>query len=503
MKFQIISLFTILLCLGSCSDWLDTEQKGITAQDNFYQTDADALAAVYAIYDSLQQGEPFLFKNFMTDEVYTGGGARGDNFGYEEINEFRHGTSNPKIKDHFSSIYKGIYLCNLAIDRLADDTETKRQVIAEAKTIRAYYYLELVSLWGRVPLVLKELQPDEYAQPNAEIAEIWAQVEQDLQEAIPVLPLKSQQSSENRVRASKGAAQAWLGKAYLYQQKYTEAAEQFEAVINSGEYGLHTDFSMLLREEQEFGVESLFEISFVADPSAEDEGNSDFYSCGPRDTHFTAGTLGIEAGYGFMQPRKILYDAFVAAGDEVRRKATILNEEEMAEYGTSVRAIDGSGTLQYGGEGYLRLKYGAWYVEKGTTWGEYGTNIRLMRYSDVLLMAAEAYNRSGNDSRALTYINQVRERVELPPLTSTGDQLFEDIKTERRLELAFEHVRYQDLIRWGDAPTVFADQGKQVPRGDGTFIELADAGWKEKNWFLPFPEDEMNVNPNIQQNPGW
>jgi len=422
----------------------------------------------------------------MGDEVNTGGGARGDNFGYEELNEFRHGTSNSKIKDYFTNLYKGIYLCNLAVERLEDDTETKRQVIAEAKTIRAYYYMELVSLWGRVPLVLRELQPDEYAQPNAEIAEIWAQIEQDLAEAIPVLPLKSQQSSENRVRTSKGAAQAWLGKAYLYQKKYQEAAAQFEELIASGEYGLHTEFATILREEQEFGIESIFEISLVADPSAEDEGDSDFYACGPRDTHFTPGTLGIEAGWGFMPPKKKLYDAFVAAGDLVRRQATLMNEEEMAAYGTSIRAIDGSGSFQYGGEGYLRLKYGAWYVEKGTTWGKYGTNIRLMRYGDVLLMAAEAYNRSGNDTRALMYINQVRDRVDLPPLTSTGDQLFEDIKTERRLELAFEHVRYQDLIRWGDAPTAFADQGKQVPRGDGTYIELADAGWKEKTGFSQF-----------------
>lgn len=502
MKTKIISLITILLYLSSCSDWLDTEQRGVTPQDDFYQTDEDALAAVYAIYNCLQyEGEPFLFKNFMTDESNTGGGARGDNFGYEELNEFRHGPSNYQMTNNFEAHYKGVYLCNLPITKLEDDTEVKKLVIAEAKALRAYYYMELVTLWGRVPLVLRELQPDEYAQPNTEVADIWAQVEHDLKEAIPNLPLKSQQSLADKVRVSKGAAQSWLGKAYLFQKKYAEATEQFEEVIKSGEYSLYSDFSVLLREEQELGVESIFEISNVADPSATDEGEGDFYSCGPRDGFYSAGTLGIEAGWGFMTACKSLYDAFEVEGDEVRRKATMLNEEELAEFGASIRSS--AGNLQYGGEGYLRLKYGAWVVEKGDNTNNYGTNLRLMRYANVLLMAAEAYNRSGNDTRALDYINQVRARVELSPLTSAGDQLFEDIKKERRLELAYEHVRYQDLIRWGDAATVLADRGKRVSRGDGTYIENPDAGFKERNWLLPFPETEMNVNPNLEQNPGW
>lgn len=501
MKTQYILFLSALLILCGCSDWLDTEQKGVTPKETFYETDEDALAALFAIYDSLQDGEPFLFKNFMTDESYVGGGARGDNFGYEEINEFRHGTSSSKIEDNFAAFYKGVYLCNLAINNLDDASETKRLVKAEAKTIRAYYYMELVSLWGRVPLVLRELEPDEYAQPNAEVSDIWAQVEQDLQAAIPVLPLKSSQNTADKARVAKGTAQAWLGKAYLYQEKYRQAAEVLEEVIGSGEYDLHTDFSKLLRMEQEFGIESLFEISLQADASNTSEGMHDFYAGGPRDGYFTPGTLGIESGWGFFQPRKEMYDAFVAAGDVVRRRATILNEEEMAEYGASVRASDG--TLQYAGEGYLRLKYGTWAEEKGTTSIYYGTNIRLIRFADVLLMAAEAYNRSGNDTKALEHINRVRARVDMSPLTSTGDQLFADIKTERRLELAYEHVRYQDLIRWGDADEVFKDQGKRIPRGDGTYIELADAGWKARNWLLPIPEAEINVNPNIQQNPGW
>lgn len=182
-----------------------------------------------------------------------------------------------------------------------------------------------------------------------------------------------------------------------------------------------------------------------------------------------------------------------------------MNEEELAEYNASIRSSNGA--LQYGGEGFLRMKYGTWISERGDNQSLYGTNIRVIRYADVLLMAAEAYNRSdkalNKEQKALKYINLVRDRAKLPPLSSNGDQLFEDIKKERRLELAFENVRFQDLIRWGDAAEVLKDQGKKVPRGDGTFVEVTDAGFKDRNWFLPIPADEMNVNPNIDQNPGY
>jgi len=199
-----------------------------------------------------------------------------------------------------------------------------------------------------------------------------------------------------------------------------------------------------------------------------------------------------------------LWDAFIAAGDVVRRKGTLMSEEELKVVGGSFR-IDGN--LPYGNYGLIRLKHGAWVDE---TPGEAyhtisGMNFRITRYADVLLMAAEAYNRKSapDDAKALGYINQVRKRAQLPNLTSTGNQLFADLKTERRLELAFEFVRYQDLVRWGDAATVLANQGKSIPKGDGTNFIFPDAGFKAKNILLPFPDTEISVNPNIKQNTGW
>lgn len=508
IKYGTISLLGMLL-VTACSDFLDTEQRGVTTQDAFYSTDEEVMEALYAVYDKMQSSdlETFQFKNLLSDDAMGGGGGRGDNSQGEELDEFRFGTSNSIMRSVFTKYYRIVYTANLLIDKVKPDNELKKTAIAEAKTFRAYAYFELVTLWGPVPLVTRSLTPDEYAQPNGKTEDIWTQIETDLREAIPDLPLKSQLSAAKKGNISKGTAQSWLGKAYLYQKKYDLAAAEFDQVIASNEYGLHPDFSRVTRKETEFGIESIFEISYADELSTITEGNRIVAYCGPRSPWFTAGTSGIsETAWGWVEPRYGLYEAFVAAGDEVRRKGTIMNEEELInEFGGSFRNAEGN--LPYGCDGCIRLKHGAWVDE--TPGEEYhtisGMNFRITSYADVLLMAAEAYNKKANpeDAKARAYVNQVRERAQLPPLSSGGDQLFAEIKLERRLELAFEFVRYQDLIRWGDAAKVLADQGKFIPRGDGTFLELSDAGFKEKHWLLPFPDTEINVNKNLIQNPDW
>jgi tetratricopeptide (TPR) repeat protein len=505
----ISSLSIILLIITGCSDFLDTEQRGVTTQDAFYKTDAEATEALFAIYNKMQSNDlnTFQFKTLLSDDAMGGGGGRGDNSQGEEVDEFRFSSSNTIIRSMFTKYYQIIYTANLLIERVEVDTEVKKVAVAEAKTFRAYAYFELVTLWGTAPLVTHTLEPNEYAQPNSTIEELWAQIEKDLTEAIPDLPLKSQLSAAYKGNISKGTAQSWLGKAYLYQKKYNEAAVEFDKVIASGEYTLNPDFFTLTRKSSEFGSESIFEISYADELSTITEGNVVVAYCGPRTPWFKAGSSGItETGWGYSGPRKELYDAFVAVGDDIRKKGTVMSEEDLInDFGGSFRNSEGN--LPYGTEGYIRLKHGG-YVDE-TPGEEYhtisGMNFRITRYADVLLMAAEAYNRkpAPDDAKALSYINQVRERVQMPALFSTGEKLFEDIKLERRLELAFEFVRYQDLIRWGDAADVLADKGKRIPRGDGTYFELPDAGFKERHWLLPFPDTEMNVNPNLTQNPGW
>ena len=515
-----IGFLISILVFGCSKEFLNYDQLGATTESTFYKTDEQSLEALMAICDNLQariHNRQHFALTGLSDDVYAGGGQRGDNGGMiEEINEFRYGPSNGIVSVLFSWNYHGIYLSNILIDNVEANTENKKLYIAMAKFYRAYHYFNLVTLWGDVPLALHELTPSEYAQPRAPKAEIWAQIESDLNDAIADLPVRSQLPEILTDLVSKGTAQSLLGKALLFQEKFDEASQIFDAVISSGEYGLIDDYSQLFRPSSEQGSESVFEVNFSTSKSYSDFSFSaresswyTAYSMSPRQEFFTPGTgvtADILGGWGFLNPRKGLYQAYTEAGDFVRRDDNIISEADLIAEGGSMRNVNGD--LPYGNDGYLRLKLVMHNSDGGQPVPQLnsGTNARVIRYADVLLMAAEANNRksSPNDAKALQYVNQVRARVDLPALTVTGTQLFEAIKLERRLELAFEGERFQDLVRWGDASKYLADQGKVVPLGTGSVLNLPEAGFKTgKNELFPIPLSELNVNENMTQNPGY
>ena len=504
------------MSVTSCSDFMDTTQPGVTSQENFYQTDDEALQALYAIYDKVQYQQLCLYtfemKNLLSDDAQAGGGSRSDNSQGNELNEFTFSASNSLIEYNYEWYWQIIYRANVLLQNVDDDSDVKHICRAEAYCLRAWAYFELITLWGNVPLVTEPLEAGNYNQPNSTLTELWAQVEEDLEYAISELPVKSQHADAARV--CKGTAQSMLGKAYLFQEKYDEAASMFDNVINSGEYSLYPDFADITKEASEFGVESVFEISYSADVSSPLEGTMITAYCGPRSGYFSAGTSGLsESGWGFVNPLPGLRELYIEEGDLVRQLATVIDEDDLETYyGGTFRSSDGS--WPYGCDGLIRTKYGAYLSEIAEEEESYhclgGTNYRIIRYADVLLMAAEAYNRksSSNDSKAQDYVNQVRARVGLDGISSTGDDLFEDIKKERRLELAFEFVRFQDLVRWGEAATVLADQGKSTSlgtfsNGEEQFYTNSEAGFKSYNVLLPYPEAEITVNPNITQNTGY
>jgi hypothetical protein len=534
-KYFLIFVFSIVLLLNSCSEsFLDTKQAGVYTVDEFYKTDLQAFQAILGCYDYIQN----VYENveytalqtytMMSDEVYAGGSLRGDALRLEEVNEFRHGSNNALMSDLFGQSYNGIYRSNVILEKVTSDTPVKKLVTAEAKVMRAFWYFQLVINWGDVPLVTARLEADNYAQPRTPAAQIWAQIEKDLTEAIADLPLKSAQSKADKARWSKGAAQSLLGKVYLFQKKYTEAAAQFDNVITSNEYDLIPDFSRILRKDQELGKESIFEVmqpmtsysaTNVPPTINQVAGERSRWQrfMGPKGGGWfedTKKTLGISnSGFGFWNAKLSDYQVFVDAGDVVRRKGTIISEEEIIAAGGKMRnatfktAALPLGTLAWSSDPVVRLKYTNFADETQgpVANNNIGTNVRLIRFADVLLMAAEANNRkaSPDDVKALQYINRVRTRVTLPALTVTGDALFAAIKLERRLELMFEGHRYHDLIRWKDAAVVLKDQGKLIPKGDGTYYSVPDAGFKERNYLWPIPETEMNVNSKMTQNPGF
>lgn len=501
--FKIFSALVIIFSLSACQkDFLETDPMGKAAVSTFYKTDEDATMAVMATYDILQWmyardwNSAYLVKTFPSDESITGGGDSGDQPPYQELDIFTYSAGNVPIRSVYESNFYGVYRANLVINNVIPETAYREQVIAEAKFLRAYFYFELVSMFGSIPLTLVELAPSEYQQPPANVADIWAQIEADLQDAIAGLPAKSQYGADDIMRASKGAAQSLLGKAYLYQEKWAEAASMFDQVIASGEYQLSDDYNTLFLVDQELGVESIFEVMFVATEGYDwgtfqwggnraMETNIHWQLCGPRGDYFTSDTvLNLIGGWGFNYPEMELYEAFANAGDELRRNATVWSTTELEANGGGWSNPDA-----WGWDGCIRVKYGTRISETSSADGavaelNYGTNLRLLRYADVLLMAAEAKLNAGDAAGALTEINKVRERAQLEALTSIT---MEDIMLERQLELAFEGVRFLDLIRWGKAAEVLGTQG---------YVE-------GKHNLFPIPQDELTNNQYMVQNPGY
>lgn len=553
-KFTVV-LVSLLFLAGCSSDFLDIQQQGVTKVTDFYKTDTDATGAIMSCYNMMRAMNASVWTSFwmtkesLSDDIYTGGENAGDRPEYQELNTFTFSSTNDPITKIYKYSYMVIYRANMIVDNFKTPTPYQKIVIAEAKAIRAYMYFELATLYGNVPLVLHELLPTEYAQPNSASVTnadgtitptgLYTQIEKDFTEAIVDLPLRSHliASGSDLARFSKGTAQAFLGKTQLYEKKYTAAATTLNALIATGEYGLyqlpeiHNDYTQLLRKSTDFGKESIFEISYSSarsndwsnafgdlwnDPSRTNPGNLIWQLCGPRgDQGFSAGDLGINAGWGFGLPTLSLWKAYKDAGDSVRVQASILSEAQViAHHGTMLRGGQpAGGNMIWGCAGLVRLKYTTWADETSSASGAvpdlcYGTNLRIMRYADVLLMAAEAnlLATPANSATALGQINQVRNRVKLPSLNTLS---LDNIKLERRLELSFEGCRYQDLVRWGDAKTVLANQGKSVPTGVRTNYVLqyntnSAAGFvAPKNNMFPIPFNEMSSNPNVKQNPGY
>jgi hypothetical protein len=499
IRYKILVVLALMVAVTACKqDFLDVPPIGKLSTEDFYKTDEDATNAIMATYDILQWmyardwNSAYLVKTFPSDESNTGGGDAGDQPPYQELDIFTYGATNAPITAVWQSNYFGIYRANLVINRVVAENDYRKQVVAEAQFLRAFFYFEIVSLFGTGPLILEELAPSEYAQSFASAADIYAQIEKDLVNAALVLPVKSQYGGDDVFRATKGAAQALLGKVFLYQQKWAEAATQFEEVINSGEYGLWDDYSTLFTRDAEFGEESVFEVSYVSTEEYDwgtfqwggnraMENNIHWQLCGPRGDYFQPGETGLIGGWGFNYPRDEAYQPFVEEGDTVRRKATLISLEEL-------RAMGGDWTNEesWGWGGYIRVKYGTKDSETADPVKElnYGTNLRVIRYADVLLMAAEAHAMNGNDGVAAQYLNQVRSRANLGP--AIGD-VMTAIKKERQMELAFEGVRFLDLIRWGDAANVLGGFG---------YVE-------GKHNVYPIPQDEMRNNGNATQNNGY
>ena len=379
-----------------------------------------------------------------------------------------HNSSVPSIRAMWTQWYKTIGRASQAIEFTETfepiNNDFRTRLIGECKFLRALNYFWLVRAFGPIPLQDVDLVG------RAPIEDVYAYIEQDLQEAIQALPLKSDYANQDLGRATKGAAESLLAKVFLYQEKWQEAADMANTVISSGQYDLEPDYATVWRASTENGIESIFEL----------QGRGEIIAHGIQQYSSTQGARGPGGfGWGFNTPSEDLLNAFESEGDDIRRDATIIFRGETLFDG---REIDpGVENPRYNEKAYSSANAGE---------GDGDKNIRVLRFAEVLLIRAEALNELGQSGDALVPLNRVRTRVNLPNVTTTDQAaLRQAIWNERRLELAMEHDRWFDLLRQGRAAEVMIAHGKPFEVG--------------KHELYPIPNDQLIQTPEMEQNPGW
>jgi len=423
----------------------------------------------------------------------------------------------------YRRFYIGIFRANLVILKPEITSSEIERYQAEAKFLRAYYHFELFKHFGPIPVITTELTPDDVNLSRNTLTEVFSAIEQDLLDAIDVLPVSL--SSSEAGRASKGAAQALLGKAYLYwadmsgddPSKFDAAASQLGQVISSGVYQLEEDFESLFLFGVKNPAESVFEIQktnlFPSDWGWFEgiEGNGMVQLCGVRG--LCSDHPEYQDGWGFMLPTAELWD-FYLPDDAFRRDVAIISVPELTEDIESAGItgcnpiVDLTQSNPTDFTGYWQEKFANYKAYEGNNVNggdpnlTKDDNIYSIRYADVLLMMAEALHRgNGSDAEAKGYIDLVRERGAGPEsggVFRTADDLIADegwnlqdvIWYERRVEFAMEGDRWFDLVRSGRA-------NSSLFEGD----PLRSGNFNETHLWLPISLEETSVAPNLTEYP--
>ena len=489
MKNIIYKLFivsTLTFGIVSCDEFVDyeaSETYNIVA-DDYFKSSNDYEAALVGVYDVTQ----WTLYNFMIGEIASenslcGGESATDVIGLQKIDDMIHDAENDQLTRIWQYMYEGINRANYMVENKDKmDFPRKAELYGEVHFLRAFFYFELTKIFGDVPLFTKSrlTAGDSGTLSRSPQSEVYALIESDLQAAIAALPL----SKSTNGRATSLTAHALLGKVYLFQDKFDEAAGILEPLI--GLYSLPADPQSTFLKGGENGAESVYEIQHSK--------NSNWWAWDyvPQGTEGNFGVIhhGIRgysgplysSGWSFNVPTQDLVDAY-SAGDK-RKDVSILDIEAWAA------STGAKYTTGYEHTGYFNNKY---IPRAGESQAQqelnYETNFRYIRYADVLLMAAEANNRAtaSNDTKAQNYLNQVRARAygnNSNASSSTGSTLTQEIWDERRLELAGEGHRFYDLVRTGQAAAEISG-----------FV----AG---KHEVFPIPQTEIDVS-NLTQNAGY
>lgn len=549
---QLFIIFALIasLVFSSCEDFLTEDVRGQQNLDTYFQSEQECESFVTGCYQAITFGgwwninTVWLLSEMCSDDGWMGNTTQSQS-DYISLAHYQgNGQSNGAISNFWQYRYKGILRCNVAIERISQSPmadEAKRdRMVAEARFLRGYFYFELVKNFGGVPLITGFLMPEEVAGiTRASQEEVYQFIEEDLKAAGDVLPQKSEYLPTDMGRATRGAALGLLGKVYLYQSKWQEAHDVLKTVIDEGEYKLMDNFGDVWSVDHNNNEESLFEVQYMYDGT---------YSLGGALTVITGARNGPGDGWSWGQPTANLEQAYIDAGDTERLRWTIIKTgcTEIAGEDNFAPFVENSKNMskyqeyldKYGWDPECYIidpaqhksarivrKYFVPYDKRPEVYNidKIPLDHRILRYADVLLMYAEACNELGDDASARTALNQVRNRVNLADVTSSGNDLRKAIRLERRLELAWEQNRLYDIRRWID------DNGKRVITNlmgpNGTFVkwntdpetrdlyewenqgEDSDKGIsfdESRDLVFPIPLYEITMsNGSITQNPGW
>ncbi len=490
----IIGLLPLSFMLSCNKSYLEVPPQAQQPVQQFWQNQNDATEAVNAMYANTRGWTfvafaPMAIESLGSDDATTGSDPTDGSVAFmSQFDNFTVTSTNRELPDFWNGMYIEINYCNQVIDNIPNinmDANLKARYIAEAKFLRAYSYFRLVRAFGDVPLRLHlPANSSEYNIPRTPEDQVWAAIEQDLNDAESVLP--PSYSGPDVGRITKGAAQALHAKVALYQKKWADVVTFSNKVIQSGLYNLFPDFEKQYRIQNENNSESVYEIQCTYLPNNVPASNSQYCQIQQPRGGFDGN------GWGYNNPTQDLVDAFEP--NDPRLNATILFRGSTSAEGDLIPLTAANPMYNY--KSYVPFPV---YVNDN---GGSDQNVRVIRYSDVLLMNAEANNELGNTSDALASLEKVRKRARdfaiahgapantLPPVTTTDQTaLRAAIYHERRVELAMDfNSRYFDVIRQGRGTAVFGPMG-----------------WKAgKNEVWPIPQSEIDNSFGVlTQNPGY
>lgn len=572
-KIIILAAAAAAMSLCSCDDFLTEDTRGSENIETYYKTPEEVNAAVGGCYFQLMKGnwwqinQVFLLEDMMTDDAWDGNTSQDD--GYEEVSHFLPTAPDNGILTNFwGARYQGITCCNVALEHIPSasmDGNLKEIRLAEVRFLRALFYFELVKNFGGVPLITRQIG-DASGVTRSSLEDCYAFIEKEFSDVAEILPQKSEWAAEDTGRATRGAALGFLGKAQLYQGKFEDAKTTLGKIITENEYDLMDNFGDVWSIRHNNNKESIFEIQTMY--------GGETYATGGCLAVISGCRNGVGDGWSWGQPTSDLENAFIAAGDTERLRWTIIktgcseipgetrfsefinNNASCGSFGSvanvgGVKVFNGNAAfndyckpVEQGGFGWTprmalttylidpKLHKSARIIRKFFIplsdrpdiydIDKIPQNHRMLRYADVLLMYAEACNETNADGDARKYLNEVRRRVNLAPVETSGNQLRQDIRRERRLELAFEQSRLYDIRRWkGESgktvmEELFGPNGSFVKYNTGADADMYEAANQVESstkgiyftaprdllWPIPSYEIE-HTNFSLTQNPGW